>query len=80
MVFVPEGRLIVARHEVPGKAASKEPYRRVRYDRRLIPELFLMYMDCSSTCEIPTHRTLRDGLYGGPLSKALHAWLPSHVR
>src|ERR1700719_794909 len=31
-------RLIVARHEVPGKRQPKEPSRRVRYDRaQLIP-------------------------------------------
>ena len=36
-------RLIVARHEVPGKRPSKEPSRRVRYDRaQLIPEVFLV--------------------------------------
>ena len=35
---------IVAWHEVPGKSVtSKEPSRRVRYDRvRLIPEVFLV--------------------------------------
>jgi hypothetical protein len=36
-------RLIVARHEVPGKRPSKEPSRRVRYDRaQLIPQVFLV--------------------------------------
>jgi hypothetical protein len=35
--------MIVARHEVPGKRAPKEPSRRVRYDRALlIPEVFLV--------------------------------------
>jgi hypothetical protein len=38
-------RLIVARHEVPGKRPSKEPSRRVRYDRaQLIPQVFLVEM------------------------------------
>jgi hypothetical protein len=33
--------MIVAWHEVPGKRPSKEPSRRVRYDRaQLIPEVF----------------------------------------
>ena len=33
--------MIVARHEVPGKRPSKEPSRRVRYDRaQLIPQVF----------------------------------------
>ena len=37
---------IVAWHEVPGKSVtSKEPSRRVRYDRaQLIPEVFLVEM------------------------------------
>ena len=36
-------RLIVARHEVPGKRPSKEPSRRARYDRpQLIPQVFLV--------------------------------------
>src|SRR5208283_3270245 len=36
---------IVAWHEVPGKRPSKEPSRRVRYDRaQLIPEVFLVEM------------------------------------
>jgi hypothetical protein len=35
--------MIVARHEVPGKDPSKEPSRRVRYDRvQLIPQVFLI--------------------------------------
>jgi hypothetical protein len=38
-------RLIVARHEVPGKASSKEPSRRVRYDRAQLIELLLNGMD-----------------------------------
>jgi hypothetical protein len=34
-------RLIVARHEVPGKHPSKEPSRRVRNDRaQLVPQVF----------------------------------------
>jgi hypothetical protein len=34
---------IVAWHEVPGKCPSKEPSRRVRYDRALlVPEVFLV--------------------------------------
>jgi len=45
MAFVPEGQLIVARPEVPGKRRSKEPSRRVRYDRApLIPQVFLVEM------------------------------------
>jgi hypothetical protein len=35
--------MIVARHEVPGKRPSKEPSRRVRFDRApLIQQLFLV--------------------------------------
>jgi hypothetical protein len=35
--------MIVAWHEVPGKRTSKEPSRRVRYERALlIPEFFLV--------------------------------------
>jgi hypothetical protein len=42
MDFVPEGQMIVARHQVPGKRPLKEPSRRVRYDRALpIPGFFL---------------------------------------
>jgi hypothetical protein len=72
--------MIVARHEVPGKASSKEPSRRVRYDReQLIPELFLVEMCALSVfhsrsfatpiIESCLHlqesdRTLRDGSFG----------------
>ncbi len=36
-------RLIVAQHEVPGKRPSKEPFRRLQYDRaQLIPQAFLL--------------------------------------
>jgi hypothetical protein len=60
---VPEGGAILAWHEVPGKAPSKEPSRRVRYEgAQLIPEVFLGAMNWA--CEIPSHRTLRDGLLG----------------
>ena len=37
--------MIVARHEVPGKRPSKEPSRRVRYDRApLMPQVFVVEM------------------------------------
>jgi hypothetical protein len=41
---------IVAWHEVPGKAPSKAPSRRVRYDRaQLIPEEFLVELSPESS-------------------------------
>jgi hypothetical protein len=46
MPYCPGGTTpIVAWHEVPGKTPSKEPSRRVRYDRaQLVPEVFLVVM------------------------------------
>ncbi len=67
---------IVAWHEVPGKAPSKEPSRRVRYDRtQLIPEVFLVGMDrfqnLRNTVPLyPTGRPFRGGAVPGTSCQA----------
>jgi hypothetical protein len=69
---VPEGQ----HRSKPGtkcleKGPSKEPFRRVRYDRALlIPEVFLIENSVtlsSNRCahRHESHRTLRDGSFGG---------------
>ena len=64
-------RPIVAWHEVPGKPSSKDPSRRVRYDRAR-----LMRFSIDSCVHLKeSHRTLRDGSFGVMLSQALRAWL-----
>ena len=64
-------RLIVARHEVPGKAPLKAPSRRVRYDRApLIPNAFwgsfrfCLAIPHSVRTPAESYRTLRDGSFG----------------
>jgi hypothetical protein len=74
---------IVAWHEVPGKAPSKAPSRRVRYDRaQLIPEEFLVEIVTriigSARTPAQSDRSLRDGSLGVGLSQALRASLRSH--
>ena len=54
---------IVARHEVPGKASSNEPSRRVRYDQaQLVSDTVCDAANrCAHLCE--SHRSLRHGSF-----------------
>jgi hypothetical protein len=59
-----------------GKRLSEEPSRRVRYDRGAVgPRGSSRHRTFPGTYEIPSHRTLRDGLCRGRLSQALRTKL-----
>ena len=68
--------IIVARHEVPGKRPSKEPSRRLRYDRaQLIPQ------EVSDTAfEISKALNTLPGFLPTKVKRdALPTWLPSDL-
>ena len=64
--------MMVAWHEMPGKTSSKDPSRRVRYDR----VAGLLSCAMSNPGRQGSHRSLRDGSYSRAY-QAFHAWLPS---
>jgi|HubBroStandDraft_3_1064219.scaffolds.fasta_scaffold182321_2 hypothetical protein len=66
--------MMVARHEMPGKAISGCPSRRVRYDR--VVQRFASSFTMNKDLRHYSYRSLRDGSYLAT-SQAFHAWLPS---
>jgi hypothetical protein len=66
--------MMVAWHEMPGNASSKDPSRRVRYDR--VARGVLLSCAMSNPRRQGSHRSLRDGSYSRAY-QAFHAWLPS---
>jgi hypothetical protein len=66
--------MMVARHEMPGKAASRCPSRRVRYDR--VVQRFASSGTMNKDPRHYSYCSLRDGSCLAT-SRAFHAWLPS---
>ena len=66
--------MMVARYEMPGNTSSKDPSRRVRYDR--VGRGVLLSCTMSNSRRHGSYRSLRDGSYPRPY-QAFHAWLPS---
>ena len=77
--------MMVARHEMPGKAASRSPSRLVRHSqdgdggRARCDRVALRYVHHSRRNDAladQSYRSLRDGSFLS-ISQAFHAWLPS---
>ena len=66
--------MMVAWHEMPGNASSKDPSRGVRYDR--VARGVLLSCAMRNPRRQGSHRSLRDGSYPRAY-QAFHAWLPS---
>jgi hypothetical protein len=63
--------MIVARYEMPGSAASRNPSRRARCDR--VAKGVLLYCTINKAKRPESYRSLRDGSFVAA-SQALHAW------
>src|SRR5580704_18896236 len=66
--------MMVARHEMPGNAAPRNPSRRARCDR--VGKGLLASCTINKTWRHESYRSLRDGSFLDA-SQAFHAWLPS---